>query len=348
MEIIDVRLPLVPSIYVELTEKCNYKCRYCYNQSDVSKNRFISFQDYCSFLDNAKMHGLKQITLSGGEPTLHPQFYDVLYENHKAGIKQTIITNGSTLDARLCDALKRMDINCNLTLDGGDCQTHNFYRGAGAYECLSDNLRLLREKNLLSQTNVRCNLTMKNHNQMIAMAEYLERYGVRQFSFALIRAQGRGVDVDTISLPEMPNVQKKLKSSIRYIKDRINPNCSEHFAELSNACPLSEMASSFNPRVDYLGDIYPCQILSDKSFRLGNIANFQLALVNAIDMESMFKHRANIGSHCARCAYYAMCKGGCVADNLPCDASDAYRKMLCAMRKKSVWTQINHKRGAIQ
>lgn len=84
-----------------ITDMCNYRCSYCFGQRPIEKERFSSLKQIEVAVSNiAKLrHNRIMVTLAGGEPTLHPYFYDILRllkENLQERLKTVlIITNGS-------------------------------------------------------------------------------------------------------------------------------------------------------------------------------------------------------------------------------------------------------------
>jgi 2-iminoacetate synthase ThiH len=67
-------LPGVVSLSV--TNKCNYKCNYCYNSSSPIKNNFLD--EPIIVLEQLKKMGVKIIELTGGEPLLHPEITKII------------------------------------------------------------------------------------------------------------------------------------------------------------------------------------------------------------------------------------------------------------------------------
>jgi 7,8-dihydro-6-hydroxymethylpterin dimethyltransferase len=82
---------------LEITDRCNLTCPTCYAESSPTAGRHKTVQEVCAMLDlivgNEKEPDVVQI--SGGEPTLHPQFFEILDEAKKRPIKHLMInTNG--------------------------------------------------------------------------------------------------------------------------------------------------------------------------------------------------------------------------------------------------------------
>lgn len=108
-----------------LTDMCNYKCTYCFGQKPIDKTKFSSLEDIENAIDNiARLNRPHYvITLSGGEPTIHPYFFDVISLCHKKlGRKLeyiTIISNGSRNDrlySKIKDISKELNIRINISL----------------------------------------------------------------------------------------------------------------------------------------------------------------------------------------------------------------------------------------
>ncbi len=69
--------------YIDITSKCSHGCAWCYGGFNEDKNSEMSFSDFQSVLAKLKVMGLHQITISGGEPTEHPQFLNMVAEATK-------------------------------------------------------------------------------------------------------------------------------------------------------------------------------------------------------------------------------------------------------------------------
>ena len=82
---------------VSITSRCNRCCDFCYRQSSW-QGKDISFDDYKLIIEHAKDCGVQQIALGGGEPTLHPNFCEILKLTKENGIVPNYSTNGDNLD----------------------------------------------------------------------------------------------------------------------------------------------------------------------------------------------------------------------------------------------------------
>jgi MoaA/NifB/PqqE/SkfB family radical SAM enzyme len=73
---------------------------------------------------------VERVTLTGGEPTIHPRFLSVVQAFRDAGMQVGVCTNATTLDDPQIAALKRIGgVHCNVSLDGFRAESHGRFRG---------------------------------------------------------------------------------------------------------------------------------------------------------------------------------------------------------------------------
>ena len=139
-----------------ITGRCNYKCRHC----------FMSAPDYCGedltmdqirhILDELVKCGIRTVALTGGEPLVHPCFYEMLDEIRNRGIHlDTIYSNGELIDERFIEELKKreMDPAIHISFDG--VGWHDWIRGVdGAEESTIRAFKLLHEHGFQTSTSM--------------------------------------------------------------------------------------------------------------------------------------------------------------------------------------------------
>lgn len=64
--------------YIEITSACSHKCSWCYGGFNLDPSDFMTVSEFQTILEKCKEIGITQITLSGGEPTEHPDFYYIM------------------------------------------------------------------------------------------------------------------------------------------------------------------------------------------------------------------------------------------------------------------------------
>jgi uncharacterized radical SAM superfamily Fe-S cluster-containing enzyme len=126
------------NMLIEITQSCNLTCPTCYAGSSPQNKSFMSVDDFSTLLDGLLDKGKGDadlIQLSGGEPTIHPEFFEILQIALDKGIKQVYInTNAIRLSRR--DFAERLAshgerVSVYLQFDGFRSTTYEQLRGRG-------------------------------------------------------------------------------------------------------------------------------------------------------------------------------------------------------------------------
>jgi len=115
---------------VQIDERCNLHCAHCF----VSATRRGSAMPYQQITDvlipRLAECRVERVTLTGGEPTIHPQFLEVVRAFRDAGIAVGVCTNATALDDQQIMALARIGgVHCNVSMDGFRPESHGRFRG---------------------------------------------------------------------------------------------------------------------------------------------------------------------------------------------------------------------------
>ena len=102
--------PQLISLQIELTSRCNERCVHCYIPHD-NKTTDIDFELYADVLRQANDMGLLSLTLSGGEPLLHPGFCDLLRQAKKYDFSINILSNLTLLNDEMLEEMKSAHIS---------------------------------------------------------------------------------------------------------------------------------------------------------------------------------------------------------------------------------------------
>lgn len=118
------------SISFELTPFCNFNCVMCYvhlNEEGAKKQgRVMSADEWLEIARQAKEMGTLEISLTGGEPFVHPQFWQIYSELNRMGFLITILSNGSLIDEAAIEKFREygMPYRIKLTVYGASNETY--------------------------------------------------------------------------------------------------------------------------------------------------------------------------------------------------------------------------------
>lgn len=324
----------VKTAYVEITNQCNLNCRTCYNRSGKNRVREeISREKLEELLQLLLPLGLERFLFSGGEPTCHTAFDDILdFVSVYPQVSFGIATNGTHPTPKLIELLNTRDnFTLQISLDGSCEEQNSKTRGPGHFA------QAIAFSRQIHQPTKKPLLQMVVSQQNVADVEDFYRLAVSVGfvpEFAFIYRSGNGEYAwDDKAL----TAQQKL--SVLRLVDRLNRECQmEAFLPLcTTSCPFAE--SRFDElslciKVD--GSIQPCQMLYDSRFTLGNAFAFDLmGFTSKLNELATIAHRRkNTDYGCSVCLLREGCGKGCMAsavnlhgDPLADDGDCAFRKL---------------------
>ncbi|MBE7008749.1 MAG: radical SAM protein [Ruminococcaceae bacterium] len=150
---------MVPGMNLMLTGKCNYNCRHCFNAAENAER--MAEWDYGALLDlfdQMAECGFHSVTLTGGEPMLHPRFADIvraIYERNM--VLEKLTTNGFFLHQDTLDLFRELKADPQIKISFDGVGHHDWMRGhKGAEEDAKRAFRLCAENGFrtLAQTQV--------------------------------------------------------------------------------------------------------------------------------------------------------------------------------------------------
>ncbi len=184
--------PRAPVVIWNLVRRCNLACRHCYSISaDVDFPGELSTAEIYTVLDDLRAFGVPVLILSGGEPLLRPDIFDVARRAKALGFYVGLSTNGTLIDAKNVRQLADCGFDyLGVSLDGIE-ETHDrFRRKAGAYRASLHGIRLARDAGI--KIDLRFTLTRDNAHDLPALIALQEREGIEKFYLSHLNYAGRG------------------------------------------------------------------------------------------------------------------------------------------------------------
>lgn len=175
-------------IYFQITRYCNLRCPACFikageDGSHIPKKAAMEIAEFMG------ENGLLEARLTGGEPTLHPNFLDIVHKFQEKDIYVSIATNGimnqKTLDA-ICE-VNNLWVICSID---GTKETHNKYRPE-TFDRILRNLRQLKTRNPDTRIRLTTTLTKENKGQMYELGELTKSIGAESITVIPLRPQVR-------------------------------------------------------------------------------------------------------------------------------------------------------------
>lgn len=318
----------------EITRRCNLKCVHCRSSSGltVQGHPDFSFDQATGILDDIVSFASPVIVLSGGEPLLREDVFDIARYGTEKGLRMCLATNGTLVNETVCDKIKKTGIRMvSLSLDGARAATHdNFRNQAGAFDGTMNAIRLFNKHGIPFLIN--SSFTVRNRTEIPEIFKLVKGLGATAWYMFMIVPTGRGEDIMEELIPEKL-YDEILEWHYRVEKEEtellMRPTCAPHYYRIVRQ-KAKEDGSSFKRRnlkfstggskgclagqliclINVDGDVLPCSYFPKPA---GNI--FSSSFRNIWENSKLFLELRDFKGYkgnCGRCEYLQIC-GGCRA-----------------------------------
>lgn len=166
-------IPLSGSL--ELTHRCNLKCRHCYQYA--AKAGEMSTSEWTGIIEQLAESGCLFLALTGGEPLLRKDLFDIIYAAYERNFAVTLQTNATLLSEQDIRRLGRLTtLRVDVSIYGAKPETHDFMtREQGSFARIRRNLELLKENEVpIILKAVICDFNLPEVEEIVKLADELE------------------------------------------------------------------------------------------------------------------------------------------------------------------------------
>jgi radical SAM protein with 4Fe4S-binding SPASM domain len=317
-----IKTPFEFFIQWHLTERCNLRCRHCYQESnrvyemtpdEVKKEIDGATEMFQAWEEDHGISVSPSIHFTGGEPLLYKGLWDVVTHSREGGYRVAMMTNGTLLtkdDAMKASSLGIDDIQVSLE---GPPEIHDSIRGKGSFAAASRGV----EELIQARNRVSANVTLSRLNveKIEETAEIARRMGFYAIGFSRVVPCGEGKGL----LESLPSPQE-----IRYAYQRIISLDSPAF-RVRSGDPLAGLSLQSDPpaggditlsgcsagfsgvtiRSD--GSVMPCRRIG---LVAGNLKKDSLRRIWASsEILWQLRRRESYKGKCGRCVFWPSCRG---------------------------------------
>lgn len=297
------------SAHLELTYNCNWCCVFCYNprRNDYAR---LPAAEWRVVLDDLRALGTLTVTLTGGEPLVHPEFLDIARQVRQRGFALRIFTNGTLVTADLAREIAALYATVEVSLHGATAETHDRATAKpGSFVRVWKSIELLRDAGVKLET--KALLTTINEHELDA-------------TLSLAREKNLPIRVDALITPRDDGDQSPLQYTASLATRR---RVIEIGFEGSGGAGVERTCGGANCglgrtllAIDPEGNVYPCMQWRHTS--LGNVRRTPLrelwissaerrdAAATAVAANDMLMHRGGAGAEFAYCPALAFQRTG--------------------------------------
>lgn len=193
-----------PVVVWNVTRRCNLHCIHCYSDSDNKKYPGeLSMSEAMGFFKDLAQLKVPAVLLSGGEPLMRPDLFELASYGRDLGLRFTLSTNGTLINRSIAEKIKRTGFSyVGISLDGIG-PTNDLFRGKlGAYCETLRAFRLL--KSVGQKVGLRMTLTRHNIADLPRIFDLIEAEGIDRACFYHLVPSGRGREIAS----EMPSLKE--------------------------------------------------------------------------------------------------------------------------------------------
>jgi heme d1 biosynthesis radical SAM protein NirJ len=331
-----LRQPSGPVVIWNLVRRCNLKCKHCYSISaDCDFPGELTRDQVFDVMDDLKAFGVPVLILSGGEPLLRPDIFDISERANAMRFYVGLSSNGTLIDAAMADRICATGYDyVGVSLDGIGATHDRFRCKEGAFDEALRGLRLLRERGV--KVGVRFTMTEDNAGELPALLDLVERENFPKFYLSHLVYAGRGnknrgddaswqatrAAMDMViarafdwvrSGRDIEVVTGNNDADAVYLLHWAARNVPEHLDHLRELLARwGGNSSGVNiANIDNLGNVHPDTMWWHYS--LGNVKERPFSQIwNDLSdpiMAGLKRKPRAIGGRCGACAYFDVCAG---------------------------------------
>ena len=195
--------PHLTWLFFEVTNRCNLNCKHC-GSSCTSKGQFLTVNDVKKTIESV-LPERPSICLTGGEPMLHPDFFEIAEQIKSMGLSWGMTTNATLIDDAAAEKLKAAGMSTvSVSLDGMEESHDSLRRRKGAWNLALQGLTSLMKAGFEPQ--VTSVVHQGNFNELDQLYSLLCRMGIKSWRPINIEPIGRACESSELLLtPEQFN-----------------------------------------------------------------------------------------------------------------------------------------------
>ncbi len=314
----------------ELTNACNLACIHCRASAikEPSQDE-LSTAEAKHFVDELAEYK-PIIILTGGEPLLRADVYEIARYATGRGLRVVLATNGTLLTHEIARRLKEAGIQrVSISIDGATPHTHDTFRGEhGAFEAALRGIEILKQEGISFQINT--TITKRNLDEIPRIYDLALDLKASALHIFLLVPTGRGEEIveDEIPPQDYERVLNWFYDKSKYKKLQLKATCAPHYFRImrqrakAEGISITKETHGFEAMtkgclggsafcfVSSKGDVYPCGYLPALA---GNIRQKPFAMIwEKSHVFNDLRDPNRLKGKCGACEYRTVC-GGCRA-----------------------------------
>ncbi len=298
-----------------LTQRCNLRCPHCYLDAGKATAPELSTELCLRLLKEFRELGTEMVILTGGEPLLRRDIYDLALAASELGMWVVMGTNGVLVTDQVAQKMRDCGVKgVAISIDSIDPAKHNSFRGGqGAWEHSVRALEICKAQGL--EVLVQTTVMAMNRDEIAQLIEFTRAKGAWSFNLYFLVQTGRGQQLNDLSaedteglLREMVHVQEQYQPML------VRSKCAPQFKRIAYHSQLGGlesggcMAGTRYCRITPNGDVTPCPYMTVAA---GNLRQQSFAEIwQNSPVLAALRDPNRLKGRCGACEFKDLC-GGC-------------------------------------
>ncbi len=298
-----------------LTRLCNLRCPHCYLSAGKKATDELTTTECLALLDEMQALGTEMVILTGGEPLLRKDIYQLARSASERGLWVVMGTNGVLVNDRVAQKMIECGVKgVGISIDSLDPDRHNSFRGGpNAWEHSVRALEVCKANGL--EVLVQTTVMDMNRDEIPQLIEFARAKGAWSFNLYFLVQTGRGQRMSDLSagdteslLTDLVEVQEAYRPML------VRAKCAPQFKRIayetggggleSGGC----MAGTHYCRITPSGDVTPCPYMDVSA---GNIREQSFTEIwQSSPVLTALRDPSRLKGRCGSCEYKELC-GGC-------------------------------------
>ncbi|QOR37218.1 heme d1 biosynthesis radical SAM protein NirJ [Billgrantia diversa] len=330
------RKPPGPVVIWNLIRRCNLTCKHCYTVSaDIDFKGELSTEEVFRVLDDLKRFRVPALILSGGEPLMRPDIFEISRRAKQLGIYTGLSTNGTLIDESNIARIAECGYDyVGISIDGLEATHDEFRRRQGAFRESMHAVKLCKQHGI--KVGLRFTLTQQNYEQLDDILALIAEHDVDKFYLSHLNYGGRGhrhrkqdawYQMTRDAMTRLfDHCRAELESGIEreYVTGNNDADgpfllmwAREHFPDRADALERrlinwgGNASGEHIANIDNLGTVHPDTFWWDHD--LGNVRNRPFSEIWRDTQDELmqgFRQRPRpLKGRCAECRFLSICNG---------------------------------------
>ena len=342
----------VKMIAWEVTRSCNLNCAHCRAAASCGPYAGELSTDKCfKLVDEIASVSSPVIILTGGEPLLRPDIFEIATYGTNKGLRMVMATNGTLVTPAVAQKMIQSGIKrVSISIDGKDAHSHDAFRQEkGAFDKAMSGIKILKNSGMEFQINT--TITAANLDQIKDIFKLAKDIGAAAHHIFLLVPTGRGKDLagQAITAADYEETLMWFHQESLSCEIQLKATCAPHYFRIMHQNkpksdqPVKKVGGHFHEStrgclggitfcfISHVGQVQPCGYLE---LNCGNVKKKSFA--NIWENSEVFRNLREYSKYegkCGHCEFLKVC-GGCRARAYEATGNYLAEEPLCLYEPK--------------